>query len=150
MQYVHVHVLALCNALAGGRSSVALSERSPYPSCFECECVRDKEKWSPWLSGRHGRVVAITGFTVVNRDVANIKQCVGVASRRSLRKKLYSQTSLIRSSFIRIPRQPGENRWSPIYSICHAYIQYVCSIIRFPRLSGYFFVENGCVQLSEV
>ena len=50
----------------------------------------------------------------------------------------YSQTSLIRSSFIRIPRHPEENRWLPIYSICHAYIQYVCLIIRFPRLSGYF------------
>ena len=28
----------------------------------------------------------------------------------------YSQTSLIRSSFIRIPRHPEENCWSPIYS----------------------------------
>ena len=45
-------------------------------------------------------------------------------------------TSLIRSSFIRIPRHPEENRWLPIYSICHAYIQYVWSIIRFPRLPG--------------
>ena len=43
-------------------------------------------------------------------------------------------TSLIRSSFIRIPRHPEENRWLPIYSICHAYIQYVWLIIRFPRL----------------
>ena len=47
-----------------------------------------------------------------------------------------SQTSLIRSSFIRIPRHPEENHWLPINSICHAYMQYVCSIIRFPRLSG--------------
>ena len=57
-------VLALCNAVAGGWSSVALSEWSPYPGCFECECVRDKEKWSPWSSGRHIRVIAITGITV--------------------------------------------------------------------------------------
>ena len=35
----------------------------------------------------------------------------------------YSQTSLIQSSFIRIPRHPEENRWLPIYNICHANIQ---------------------------
>ena len=53
-------------------------EWSPYPRCFECECVRDKEKWLPWSSGRlirgvlnvnasvtrksgrHGRVVALS------------------------------------------------------------------------------------------
>ena len=29
----------------------------------------------------------------------------------------YSQTSLFRSSFIRIPRHPKENRWLPIYSM---------------------------------
>ena len=33
----------------------------------------------------------------------------------------YSQTSIIRSSFIRIPRHPEENRWLPIYSSCSAY-----------------------------
>ena len=32
-----------------------------------------------------------------------------------------SQTSLIRSSFIRIPRHPEENRWLPMCSICYAY-----------------------------
>ena len=71
----------------------------------------------------------------------------------------YSQTSLIRSSFIRssfirssfirssfiwIPRHPEENCWLPIYSICHAHIQCVCSIIRFPRLSGYFSGKRLC------
>ena len=29
----------------------------------------------------------------------------------------YSQTSLLRSYFIRFPRHPAENRWLPIYSI---------------------------------
>ena len=66
----------------------------------------------------------------------------------------YSQTSLIRSSFIRIPRHPEENRWLPIYSICHAYIQYVCSDYPVPSpirmFFCFFFVENGCVRLSEV
>ena len=56
----------------------------------------------------------------------------------------YSQTSLIRSFFIRIPRHLEENRLLPIYSLCHAYIQYVCSIIRFPRLSGYFRGKRMC------
>ena len=31
-----------------------------------------------------------------------------------------------------------------LYCICHAYIQYVCSIIRFPRLSGYFRGKRMC------
>ena len=39
---------------------------------------------------------------------------------------------------------PEENRWLPIYSIWHAYIQFVCSIIRFPRLSGYFCGKRMC------
>ena len=60
---------------------------------------------------------------------------------------LYSQTSLIRSSLIRIPRHLEENRWLPIYSICHAYIQYVCSIIRFPRPSGYFRGKRMCAAM---
>ena len=47
-------------------------------------------------------------------------------------------------SFIRIPCHPEENCWLPIYSICHAYIQYVCSIIRFPRLSGYICRKRMC------
>ena len=47
--------LALCNAVAGGWSPVALSEWSSYPRCFECEGVRDKEKWSPYPGGRHYR-----------------------------------------------------------------------------------------------
>ena len=59
----------------------------------------------------------------------------------------YSQTSLIRSSFIRIPRHPEENSWLQMYSICHAYIQYVCSIIRFPRLSGYFCEKRMCAVM---
>ena len=42
-----VHVAA-CDVVAGGWPSVVSSEWSPYPSCFECECVRDKGKWSPW------------------------------------------------------------------------------------------------------
>ena len=63
MQCIHLHVLALCKAVAGGWSSVALSEWSPYPSCFECECVRDKEKWSPYPSGRHIRVVTISEWS---------------------------------------------------------------------------------------
>ena len=57
---------------------------------------------------------------------------------------LYGRTSLIRSSFIRILHHPEESRWLPIYSICHAYIQYVCSIIRFPRLSGYLCEKRMC------
>ena len=73
----------------------------------------------------------------------------GYADRAFLHASQYSQTSLIRSAFIRIPRHPVENRWSPIYTICHAHIQYVCSIVRFPRLSGYF-AENGCVRLCDV
>ena len=40
----------------------------------------------------------------------------------------YSQTSRIRSNLSGSPPS-GKNRWLPIYSICHAYIQYVCSII---------------------
>ena len=60
---------------------------------------------------------------------------------------VYSQTSLIRSSFIRIPRHKDENRWLPIYSICRAYIQYVCSIIRFPLLSGYFCEKRTCAVM---
>ena len=66
----------------------------------------------------------------------------------------YSQTSLIRSSFIRIPRHPDENHWLPICSIYHACIQYVCSIIRFPRL--YFlsktvvcgYARSDCIPYS--
>ena len=46
--------------------------------------------------------------------------------------------------FFRIPRHPEENHWLPIYSICHAYIQYVCPIIWFPRLSGYFCGKPLC------
>ena len=57
---------------------------------------------------------------------------------------MYSQTSFIRSSFMWIPRHPEENRWLLIYSIRHAYIQYVCSIIRLPRLSGYFCGKRMC------
>ena len=60
--YIYI-VLALCNAVEGGWSSVALSEWSPYPSCFECEYVRDKEKWSPWSSGRHIRVVSMVEWS---------------------------------------------------------------------------------------
>ena len=61
----------------------------------------------------------------------------------------YSQTSLIRSSFVRIPRHPEENSWLQIYSIRDA------SNITGVRLSGSlaypdFFVENRCVRLSEV
>ena len=55
---------------------------------------------------------------------------------------MYSQTS-----FIRIPRHPEENHSLPIYSIWHAYIQYVCSIIRFPRLSGYFCGKRMCAVM---
>ena len=66
----------------------------------------------------------------------------------------YSQTSLVRSSFIPIPRHSAENLWLPIYSICHEYIHVcvcvcVCPIIRFPSLSGCFFVEKGCVFFVE-
>ena len=43
---------------------------------------------------------------------------------------LYSQTSLIRSSFIRIPRHPEENSWLQIYSIRNA--SYITGV----RLSG--------------
>ena len=60
--WIVLHV-ARCNAVAGGRSSVTLSEWSPYPSCFECECVREKEKWSPWSSGHHIRVVTISEWS---------------------------------------------------------------------------------------
>ena len=61
----------------------------------------------------------------------------------------YSQTSLIRSSFIRIPRHPEEKSWLHIYSIRDA------SNINGVRLSGSLaypdiFLENGCVRLSEV
>ena len=79
----------------------------------------------------------------------NTSKCLYRMSGEGGCRSGYSQTSLIRSSFIRIPRHPEENRWLPIYGICHAHIQYVYSIIRSPRLSGYF-VENGCVRLSEV
>ena len=68
MQCVHLHVLTGCNSVAGGWSSVALSEWSPYPSCFACECVRDKEKWSPWSpypSGRHYRFSCIALYCTV-------------------------------------------------------------------------------------
>ena len=46
--------------------------------------------------------------------------------------------------FAQCPRHPEENRWLPIYSLCRAYMQYVCSIILFPRLSGYFCGERTC------
>ena len=39
---------------------------------------------------------------------------------------------------------PEENRGLPIYSICHAYIQYACSVIWFPRPSGYFCGKRMC------
>ncbi|XP_065195356.1 WD repeat-containing protein WRAP73-like [Sycon ciliatum] len=35
-------------------------------------------------------------------------------------------------------------RWLPIYSLCHAYNTNVYSIIRFPRLSGYFSEKRMC------
>ena len=66
-----------------------------------------------------------------------IHTCIHTYSVHTLK---YSKTSLIRSSFIRIPRHPDENRWLPIYSICHAYIQ--TQYIRFPHLSGYFWWET--------
>ena len=61
----------------------------------------------------------------------------------------YSQTSLIRSSFIRIPRHPDENSWLHIYRILDA------SNINGVQLSGSLaypdiFVENRCVRLCEV
>ena len=34
-----------------------------------------------------------------------------------------------------------------MYSICHAYIQYVCSIIPFPRLSGYICGKRMCAVM---
>ena len=61
----------------------------------------------------------------------------------------YSQTSLIRSSVIRIPRHSAENRWLPIYSICHAYIQCVCVCVSdypVPQPIRMFFCGKGiCV-----
>ena len=57
--------------------------------------------------------------------------------RSSVIRSSVIRSSVIRSSVIRIPRHPEEYRWLPINSIWLAYIQYVCSIIRFPRLSGY-------------
>ena len=61
---------------------------------------------------------------------------------RFLKASKYSQTSLIRSSFIQIPRHPEENptvgyRFTA-YAM-HTYIQYGCSIIRFPRQPDIFF-----------
>ena len=58
----------------------------------------------------------------------------------------YSQTSLIRSSFIRIPRHPEENSWLQMYSLRDA------SNITGVQLSGSLaypdiFVENGRVRL---
>ena len=57
---------------------------------------------------------------------------------------MYSQTSLIRSPFIQIPRRPEENSWLQIYSIRDASNITVCSVIRLPRLSLYFSGKRMC------
>ena len=76
-------------------------------------------------------------------------QCAARAQCGEVDDSVYSQTSLIRSSFIRIPSHPEEKSWLHIYSIRDA------SNINGVRLSGSLaypdiFLENGCVRLSEV
>ena len=150
VQYMGVHMTS---------SAVNKLLRRPWPDqpdWFHRACVLYFHKLSVYFYFRNIRYICFIPKISIHRTNTNTHNPIGncfsvpkISVHVKFLKLEYSQTSLIRSSFIRIPRHPVENRWLPIYSICHAYIQYVCSIIRFPRLSGYF-VENGCVRLSEV